>query len=173
MKSDQCVIRSIRADDLATFKALRLEALRDHPEAFGSDYEESLREPESYWQERVGRAIESDGQIIFLADAGSELAGMLGVFRSTGAKNKHAAMIWGVYTRPAYRGCGLTEKLMREAIAWAAKQNVRILRLAVGTFNAPAIHCYQRCGFIVYGVSPEEIRVGDVYHDEILMFRRV
>ena len=39
--------------------------------------------------------------------------------------------------------------------------------------NAPAIRCYQRCGFIVYGLSPEEIRVGEAYHDELLMFRRV
>ena len=36
-----------------------------------------------------------------------------------------------------------------------------------------AIRCYRRCGFRVCGVQPEVIRVGDVYHDELLMWRRV
>ena len=173
MKSCQCEIRPIREDDLPAFRALRLEALRDHPEAFGSDYDEATRDPDDKWQDLMRRALAGESDRVFLADAGNELAGMLGVHRSHGIKNRHSAMIWGVYIRPTYRGQGLTEKLMREAIAWAQQQNVRILRLAVGTFNAPAIRCYQRCGFVVYGVSPEELRVGEKYHDEILMFRRV
>ena len=43
MKSCQCETRPIREDDLPAFRALRLEALRDHPEAFGSDYDEATR----------------------------------------------------------------------------------------------------------------------------------
>src|SRR5262245_42902414 len=38
-------IRSIAMSDLGAFKALRLEALRNHPEAFGSDHDESAAEP--------------------------------------------------------------------------------------------------------------------------------
>src|SRR5438552_6517350 len=106
-------IRSIMEDDLAAFKALRLEALRDHPEAFGTDFEESNRDPESAWIERIRTAIEGEAGRIFLADAGHDgLAGMLGVYRSRGVKNRHAANIWGVYIRPQFRGERLCEKLM-------------------------------------------------------------
>jgi ribosomal protein S18 acetylase RimI-like enzyme len=166
-------IRFIRETDLGPFKALRLEALREHPQAFGADYEESLAQPESFWVERVQKAASDPSGSIVLADAGSELAGMLGVWRSTGKKNQHSANIWGVYVRPQYRGRKLTEQMMGQALDWCRSHGVRNVRLSATTHNAAAVRCYQRCGFAVYGVSPEEIRIGDTYYDELLMWRRV
>ena len=49
---------------------------------------------------------------------------------------------------------------------------VRILRLSVTTSNVWAIRCYERCGFIAYGIQPEVIRVGPQYHDELMMWPR-
>src|SRR3982751_701328 len=112
-------IRPIIQSDLPAFKALRLEALREHPEAFGSDYHEAQLQPESAWIERITAAVEGKTHRIFLADAGAkELAGMLGVYRSHGVKNEHAASIWGVYIRPQFRGQRLCEQLMRSALDW-------------------------------------------------------
>jgi ribosomal protein S18 acetylase RimI-like enzyme len=166
-------IRPIMESDLAAFKALRLEALRECPEAFGSDCDESSRQPESYWLDHIHTSIEGEQQRIFLADADEHgLAGMLGVYRSRGVKNHHAANIWGVYIRPEFRGQRLCEKLMHEALAWCAAKELRIVRLSATT-SAAAIRCYARCGFRVYGVSPEEIRVGDTYYDELMMWRSV
>src|SRR2546423_3535269 len=162
-------IRSIIEDDLAGFKALRLEALRNHPEAFGTDYEESQREPESVWVDRIRSAVEGETQRIFLADAGEQgLAGMLGIYRSYGVKNYHAGNIWGVYIRPQFRGQHLCEKLMHEAIARSAEKQLPIVRLSATT-SAAAIRCYARCGFRVYGVSPGEIRVRETHYDELMM----
>lgn len=166
-------IRFIRESDLAAFKALRLEALRMHPEAYGSDYEENLREPESTWIDRVKSAIDNPGGCIVLAEANGELAGMAGVFRGGGVKGRHIATIWGVYVRPGHRGQQLSEKMIAEAIGWCRMNEVRIARLTVVTCNGSAIRRYLRCGFAIYGVSPEEIRIGDVYYDELLMWRRV
>ncbi len=165
-------IRPIRADDIAAFKALRLEALRAHPEAFGSDYHESLNAPESMWQERIQTSLDNAGRI-FLANTGDELAGMTGVLREKGAKVNHSAFIWGVYVRSAYRSRGLGERLIRAAIEWCGEATLRSVRLTVVTTNLSAIRCYQRCGFIETGVQPEVIRVGETYHDELLMWRRI
>jgi len=165
-------IRSIEMSDLAAFKALRLEALKNHPEAFGTDYHESLGEPDSNWIERVRDSVNSDTNCLFLADAEDELAGMLGVFRSRGAKNRHAGTVWGVYVRPAYRGQKLVDRMMHEALEWCTQRGIRIVRLSA-TNSTAAVRCYLRCGFVVYGVSPEEIRVDETYYDEVLMYRRV
>jgi RimJ/RimL family protein N-acetyltransferase len=165
-------IRSIRADDAAAFKALRLEALQTHPEAFGSDYHENLSAPESMWRERMQPSFDNTG-MIFLADAGHDLAGMSGVVREKGAKVNHSAFIWGVYVRPTYRGQGVGERLIRAAIKWCAQENLRYARLTVVTTNLSAIRCYKRCGFEEAGVDPEVIRVGQTYHDELHMWRRI
>lgn len=166
-------IREIRESDLPAFKALRLEALREHPAAFGSAYEDGMREPESTWVERVRKAAEGASQCVFLGDAGGELAGMLGVVRQTGSKTDHAAFVWGVYVRPAYRGRGLGKRLMGHALDWCRARKIRLVRLSVATGNERAVRCYEECGFVGYGTSPEEIRIGDVYYDELLMWRRV
>jgi len=166
-------IRTVRPSDLDALRELRLESLRLHPAAFGSDFEESSMDPREKWIDLIGRSCGDGEGRVFLADAGAELAGMLGVYRSHGVKNRHAGNVWGVYTRETYRGQRVTDRLMDEAVKWSAENGIRILRLAVGTSNARALKCYERCGFVAYGTSPEEIRVGDTYYDEILMYRRV
>jgi ribosomal protein S18 acetylase RimI-like enzyme len=165
-------IRTIRESDLHAFKALRLESLREHPESFGSDYAENLREPESFWVARIKDAVDSSEGCIILADAGNKLAGLAGVRREKGVKGRHAAMIWGVYVRPKYRGQKLVDRIIAELLSWCRSNQVRIVRLSA-TCTGPALRCYLRCGFAVYGVSPEEIRIGDKYYDETLMWRRV
>lgn len=170
---DEISIRLIRESDLADFKALRLEALREHPEAFATDYDESLRQPDSHWIDRVKNAVNSPGGCIVLAESGGELAGLAGVVRDTRVKVRHHAMIWGVYVRPRYRGQKLTDRLIAGALNWCRSNEVRIVRLTVVTCNGPAIRSYLRCGFSICGISPEEIRIGDKFYDEMLMWRRV
>jgi RimJ/RimL family protein N-acetyltransferase len=170
---DGIEIRPIRATDLAAYKALRLEALRAHPEAYGSDFSEQVDEPDSVWRGRIQSSLDGDAAHIVVADAAGELAGMAGVFRDAGLKTRHSAILVAVYVAPRWRGRRLADAIVRRALAWCASADVRILRLAVATTNVPAIRCYQRCGFHVCGVQPEVIRVGDTYHDELLMWRRV
>jgi RimJ/RimL family protein N-acetyltransferase len=171
---DGIEIRAIRAEDLAAYKALRLEALRSHPEAYGSDYSEQVNEPDSFWEGRIRSSVEGDAsRIVVAADAGGGLAGMAGVFRDGGVKLRHSAVLVAVYVAPRWRGRRLADAMVGEAVAWCAGVGVRIVRLAVATGNVPAIRCYQRCGFQVCGVQSEVIRVGDTYHDELMMWRRV
>jgi ribosomal protein S18 acetylase RimI-like enzyme len=169
---DGITIRPIRLEDIDAFKALRLEALRSHPSEFGADYQESLNAPESMWHERIQSSLDNVGRV-FLAESRNALAAMAGVLRDRGAKVNHSAFIWGVYVCPASRGQGLGERLIRSAIEWCRQENVRIVRLTVVAGNDAAIRCYKRCGFEEVGVQLEVIRVGDTYHDELLMWRRI
>jgi len=63
--------------------------------------------------------------------------------------------------------------MIAEALNWCRSNEMRIARLTVVTCNGPAIRSYLRCGFAIHGVSPEEIRIGDKFYDEMLMWRRV
>lgn len=43
-------IRKLTPEDAALYRTIRLEALRSHPEAFGSSYEEELEYPLSLFE---------------------------------------------------------------------------------------------------------------------------
>lgn len=166
-------IRPVQESDFEVYRALRLDALQAHPEAYGSDYAEQAADPESVWLGRIRASIEGNASRIFLAEDSGLAVGLAAVYRERGEKVRHSATLVSVYVRPKYRGRGLAERMIHEVLAWCASVGVRILRLTVVTSNTAAIRCYQRCGFAVYGIQPQVIRIGTQYHDELLMWRRV
>jgi RimJ/RimL family protein N-acetyltransferase len=165
------IIRPIRSSDLSAFKALRLESLKAHPEAFGASHEDESALPDSSWIERIQNNLDKPSGVVFLAEETNQLAGMTGVWVNAGSKQNHSGGIWGVYVRPQFRGQKLSERLMQEALTWCKTRNLRLVRLTVAVGNTPAIRSYARCGFQVYGTNPQVIRVGDTYHDELMMWR--
>jgi ribosomal protein S18 acetylase RimI-like enzyme len=50
-----------------------------------------------------------------------------------------------------------------------AKTTCRSIRLCVVSSNDAAIRLYESFGFSVWAKEVEALKVGDVYHDEILM----
>lgn len=167
--------RPTRTSDLTAYRELRLEALRLHPEAFGSDYETCLAWPEERWRERVEQGAGGEHGITYVAEAAQNgsLVGMTGVFREDAVKTRHAGLIVGVYVQKAGRGRGVADALLGACLDWARERGLRCVKLAVVTTNAPAIRLYVRHGFSVYGVEPEAIFTGGVFYDELLMVRRL
>src|SRR5687768_7476830 len=83
---DEIIIRPIQESDFAAYRALRLEALKAHPESFGSDYAEQAADPESVWLDRIRGSIDGKTSRLFLAETAGKLAGMTGVYRNRGVK---------------------------------------------------------------------------------------
>ncbi|HEY4689515.1 MAG TPA: GNAT family N-acetyltransferase [Anaerolineae bacterium] len=166
-------IRPAALDDVEAYRDLRLEALRLHPEVFGSDYTSDLAEPMARWADRIRRSTGEGEGIIFFAEAGGRLIGMTGVVRGYIPKGAHSGTIWGVFVRPEWRGLRIADALIDACIDWARARGVRLVKLGVVTTNTPAIRCYARCGFTVYGVEPEVIHANGAYYDELLMVRRL
>ena len=165
--SDETIIRHATSSDVDSFRELRLEALKNHPTAFGADYEESAARPNEHWQERL--KIDKDQEALFFAEHDGQLAGMTGIFRGASRKSRHDSTIWGVYVRPQWHGRHISEALIRSCLGWAKEQGLVIVKLAVVTTNQPAIRCYERCGFTTYGTEPKAINYDCLYYDEYLM----
>jgi RimJ/RimL family protein N-acetyltransferase len=164
-------IRLATVSDMQAFIAMRLKALKDHPEAFGSDYEDALTRPEEFWQQRL---TETDHNAIYVAvSPEAELIAMTGISRYEGKKIQHNANIVSVYVDPAWRGLRLTEHLIAACVAWARQHDIRILRLSVAVTNTAAIRAYARSGFVVYGIEQEVIFTDGIYYDELMMARRL
>jgi len=155
--------------DAARLRELRIEALSDSPVAFTADLDAARVEAVESWAERL-RAYERENQgLICVAEAEERLVGMCGLYRGNRPKTRHSGMIWGVYVGPAWRGLRIADGLLRECLVWGQAHRVVVAKLGVNTSNMPAIRCYTRCGFSVYGVEPKAIYFDGFYYDELLM----
>lgn len=173
MTDEAVEVRAAVVGDAAALRALRLEALQRHPEAFGADYDQTAAQPESYWAERIAAGYADNNLRTFVAATERELVGMLTVGREQLPKMRHGATIWGVYVRAEWRGRGLGARLVTRAVEWARAEGAQVVKLAVVTTNTAAIRCYARCGFSVYGVEPRVLLEDGVMYDELLMARVV
>jgi ribosomal protein S18 acetylase RimI-like enzyme len=171
-------IRSLAESEAEPFRALRLRALRDHPDAFGASYEEGRARPLSYYLDQIRAAVTSPDDCILGAFAGEqedELVGMVGFKRESGAKVRHRGYIWGMYAAPEARGQGIGRALIEAALAHArALPGLEQINLSVVTGNDAARALYRSLGFEVYGLERRALKLPDgTYLDEDHMALRL
>jgi RimJ/RimL family protein N-acetyltransferase len=154
---------------------MRIEAVRACPLAFTADLAMTESRTMDEWRAQVARSTGDGRDVIMVADAGPQrgLAGMTGVFTVDQPKLAHAGTVWGVYVRPAFRGRGVGERLLRACVDWARGQGRVMLKLSVVAGNDAARRCYERVGFTPYGVEPLAVRWEGKLYDEILMALRL
>jgi ribosomal protein S18 acetylase RimI-like enzyme len=167
-------IRPLTPSDGEAWWDLRLPALRDHPGAFGSDYDEMRVRPlEERLREFTARCTGHERTVIG-AFEGDALVGVVGCFREEASKVRHKAGIWGMYVAPHVRSRGagraLVEAAMVAARSWSGVEEVR---LTVASDNESAKRLYRACGFETYATEPRALKLPDRYVDEDYMLRRI
>jgi len=166
MADPAITIRRLQPDDAESYRAIRLEGLEHHPEAFGASFEDEAAQSLDWFAER----LRSRG--VFGAFRDGELVGVAGFYPYAGAKARHKGVLWGMYVRPSARGTGAARALV-ERVVEQARQHVELLHLTVVRTNDRARRLYARTGFTEYGVETHSLKVGDQYFDEVLMVRDV
>ncbi len=162
--------RLLTADDELAFRALRLEALRRHPEAFVPSYEEERGIDPEVVPPRPRSDWMTGGNFILGAYAFGWLAGAIGVRRWPRRKQRHKATLWLIYTDPALRGQGAGRKLLEQAIDLCRTDpELEVLHLSVGSESQAARVLYSSLGFESYGVEPRAMKLEDRYIDVELM----
>jgi ribosomal protein S18 acetylase RimI-like enzyme len=167
--SGTVLIRQAEPIDAAVLREIRLEALQNHPEVFGSDVDSEMDRPLTFWEEMLADLIHN---AVFVAEFKANLIGMTGIFIHDRIKLRHTGNIWGVYVQPGWRGLGIADQLIQSSLNWAKEKGLQQVKLAVITSNPSAIHLYERCGFREYGIDPNVIQWQGVGYDEILMVFR-
>ncbi len=151
---------------MEAYRAIRLRALMEEPEAFGASPEEFARASLA----DVAKRLRPSEEAFVLGAWTPELVGMVGFFRQAGLKRRHQAMIWGMYVAPEARGQGLGRALLAEALTRAAAvPGIEQVHLGVVTRNTAARALYLSLGFTIYGTERHALKLGDRYVDEELM----
>ena len=130
--------RSISEDDWEAFRALRLRALADAPDAFGATLADAEVCPEEEWRLRAG----GNGPVVMaFAPDGSPVA-MGGLYRPPGSEQ---SFIWGMWVDPAWRGRGVGSRVLASLLEHTVPADRVSLHVADG--NEGARRMYEAHGF--------------------------
>jgi ribosomal protein S18 acetylase RimI-like enzyme len=162
MSEEPLVVRRLVPTDAAGYRDIRLEGLRQEPDAFSSTCEDESRQPPSFFAERLAASA------VFGAVRGSELLGIAGFFVQPGPKHGHKGMLVGMYVRPAARRGGIGRRLVKAVIAHA-RSRVELIELRVISDNHAARALYSSLGFVEYGLEKHAAKYQGRYHDDVLM----
>ncbi|KQP90896.1 hypothetical protein ASF60_03445 [Methylobacterium sp. Leaf113] len=155
-------IRRLETRDAAAFRALRLDGLARHPEAFGASWESEAEQPLEWF----GATLKTHA--LFGAPDGDGLVGAAGLFMPDSPKLRNKGTLWGAYVRPDARGKEIGTALISAVIDHATSR-VEDLNLSVGATNTRAIRRYEAAGFKPYGLETRALKVGEQYYAEVLM----
>jgi ribosomal protein S18 acetylase RimI-like enzyme len=161
------MIRRLGPDDAAAYRAIRLESLRDAPDAYGSVHADWANAPVQTFADRT-----RSGFVVGAFD-GDVLVGLAAMDREKGGNTRHRALVTAVYVRPEARGRGMTVAMMDFVAAHAVAEGIMQLELHVLVTNAPAIRAYEAAGFDRAGLCPRSILSRGQFLDEMLMVRRL
>ncbi len=155
-------IRRLGPDEADAFRAIRLEALKANPEAFGSTFEFEDKLDVAWFAGRL------ENSHVMGAFRDGELIGTAGFAIQQGEKNAHKGRLWGMYVRPSARNSGVG-RMLASAVLDVARGHVELIQLAVVTDNRPARRLYESLGFLQFGMEPKASKLGDKYFDEAHM----
>ena len=118
------------------------------------------------------RLAAASPDVVYGAFVGGTLAGVVGIARESRTKNRHKAVVFGMYVAPEFGRRGVARALVRHLVAAAKEaQGLEQLVLTVTHSNEPARLLYESEGFRSFGIEPRAIRVGDRYYDKDHMVR--
>lgn len=150
-------------EDAAVYQALRLRSLQEHPEAFGSSYEDEAGRALETVQERLRT---TEHHFTLGAWHGPDLVGIAAFSRYLGIKTRHRGMVGGMYVAPEARGGGVGKALLRTMIERARQMpGLEEMILAVTVGNGAARSIYLAAGFQPTHVEKRYIKVADRYYD--------
>ena len=164
-------IRKLLPADAAEFREFRLRALREHPDAFTSSFEEESRRPLADTEKRLDPQGASTMWAAFVNGPGSlasdsapsdnvvAMAGMVGLTRESRDKNRHKGTLVAMYVAPEYGRMGLGRALVDAVIQEAVTTGIELLVLTVTDGNQAASALYERAGFETFGVEPDAVRI--------------
>ncbi|KAL7952853.1 acyl-CoA N-acyltransferase [Trichoderma compactum] len=139
-------LRTLSADDWEEWKAVRLRALANAPDAFGSGFNDWANAPESRWRSRLSIRNAIDLVAYKIDETATER--VVGMATGVPTGNGEAEII-SMWVDPSFRGRGLASSLIGKIASWAVQSGFIELRLAVRPDNTIARSVYQHNSFIV------------------------
>jgi RimJ/RimL family protein N-acetyltransferase len=139
-------------DEWELVREVRLRALAENPEAFGSTHAREAAFHEQDWRARFGNSE------TFLAFDGDRPVGIIcGLYgQYPGDEGRYIVAMW---LAPEHRGTSVAAALVEAVRAWAERDRASALRLWNADDNERSRRFYERMGFVATG-ERQPLRAG-------------
>lgn len=118
--------------------------LREEAAYFSTRYEDAVREPDTVWRSWTAEAAEGVDKVLFVAEDGEAVLGVVGGFRRLDPGEVQLVSLW---VDPDARGRGVARSLIHAVATWARDRGALDVVLFVQEANAPGRELYVRAGF--------------------------
>jgi ribosomal protein S18 acetylase RimI-like enzyme len=146
-------LRRLGPDDWEVFRQIRLAALAESPDAFGSTLAREQAFAEDDWRRRLTTPV------YVVEDPDPVAVG--GIFDNDGTPH-----VWGMWTDPVHRGLGHARTILDMLIPRGTAA-----QLDVNVTNGDARTVYERYGFVGTG-QLEPLRPGSDMQIELMLLNR-
>lgn len=136
-------VRALTDDEWGIYRSVRLEALRESPDAFVADAGAEASEDEDFWRARMGRSV----RLIAEVDGEDAPVGVVSIGAAPEDDSPAAGQLFGLWVAPDWRGRSVAANLVRQGAQIASKRGVRQLYYWVGADNPRAIAFASSFGF--------------------------
>lgn len=138
-------IRRLNPGEADLYRSIRLESLKESPEAFASTYESALERSEDSWQQQADASATGNDRATFIVLADVPV-GVAALYRNP-EKFEEGEMIQ-VWVSPEYRGGDVAGGLMDALLQWAADNRFHTILAEVTPHNSRALRFYEKKGFV-------------------------
>jgi len=125
------------------------------------------RDEEIDFLSRVLSRLEKDEMFYLVAEVDGKVVAVSEISKRSGYE-KHVGVI-GIAIRSEFRDLGIGTEMMNALVEQAQEMGLKVLTLTAFAANKPAIHVYEKVGFLQTGRIPKKHVKDGKYIDEIIM----
>jgi len=151
------IVRRLEAHEWRRYRDLRLRALGESPDAFGTTLEGARQLSDAHWAERLASGAASERSLPLVVEEGDAFVGL--AWGGIDPAAPGAAYVIQMWVAPEVRGLGCGAMLLDAIAAWARDAGARSVTLSATCGDTPAMRLYLRAGFQPVG-DPEPLRRG-------------
>ncbi len=141
-------LHRVGPDDWRAHRDLRLEMLRDAPDAFWTQHADVADLDEEAWRSRIA----AQHHLHARADGEADPVGSVGLFADPDEAPDTLTLV-AMYVAPRARGRGVGERLVQAVLDEAVARGCGRVVLEVTSSNDQAVALYERMGFRLTGRS--------------------
>lgn len=158
-------VMTAKPDEWRRVRDLRLRALADSPDAFGSTFERERAHKRDDWLRWISGWESAVNRLVVAVD-GDEWIGMAVGSQTADDERAHLYAMW---VDPGSRRTGVGRRLVEAVLEWAEAEGATEIELGATAINRDAVVFYERLGFADSG---ERHALRDGSPLEVVVMRR-
>lgn len=138
-------IRRLSQGEAEVYRHIRLESLRESPEAFATTYDSALNRNEESWRAQANSGAQGDDRAIIIVLDDDRAIGLAALYRDTG--DSTTGDLLQMWIAPSHRGGPTAAALLDHLFRWASERGFVSIRAEVTPGNLRALRFYEKHGF--------------------------